>query len=48
MIPESGGTNDLDLYYAIHSFYYTKVERGRTIVIKDRYEYEPGGYESIG
>lgn len=46
--PESGATNDKDLYYAIHSFYYTKSESGRTIEIQDRYDYEPGGYGSIG
>ena len=35
----SNNTNDQDLYYAFHYFYYTKSASGRVVVIQDRYDY---------
>lgn len=38
--PKSGNTNDLDLYYAIHGFSYTKQTPGSiTVTILDYYDY---------
>lgn len=46
--PNSGSTSDKDLYYALHSFYYSKSESGRVIEIQDRYDYAgDGGYNGI-
>lgn len=47
--PNSGSTNDKDLYYAIHSFYFSKSISNRAIVIQDRYDYAASNdYGSIG
>ncbi|MBO5944083.1 MAG: hypothetical protein J6Q50_02150 [Clostridia bacterium] len=46
--PNSGTTNDEDLYYAIHSFHYSKSKSGNVIVIQDRYDFKNSGYTSIG
>ena len=46
--PNSGTTNDEDLYYAIHSFYYTKSESGSVVVIQDRYDFAESDFSSIG
>lgn len=46
--PNSGSTNDQDLYYALHSFNYSKSASGRVVVIQDRYDYAPNNdYGSI-
>ncbi len=45
--PNQGNTSDKDLYNAIHSFYYSKSESGRTVVIQDRYDFAKGEYNSI-
>lgn len=42
--PQSNNIEDNDLYYAIHSFYYSKSESGRVIVIQDRYDYDSENY----
>ena len=45
----SNNTNDQDLYYAFHYFYYTKSASGRVVVIQDRYDYaHSDDYGSIG
>lgn len=36
--PNSGGKNDMDLYYAIHAFSFTK-SGNYTIIISDRYDF---------
>lgn len=47
--PNSGSTNDQDLYYALHAFNYSKSASGRVVVIQDRYDYAPNNdYGSIG
>lgn len=47
--PNSGSTNDKDLYYAIHSFYFSKSISNWAIVIQDRYDYAASNdYGSIG
>lgn len=39
--PNSGSSHEKDLYYAIHSFDYTKSgANGKTVNIKDRYDFE--------
>lgn len=45
--PDEGGTVQKDLYNAIHSFYYSRSESGRVVVIQDRYDFAKGGYSSI-
>lgn len=40
--PNSGSTDEKDLYYAIHSFYYRKSTSGRVVIIQDRYDYQQG------
>lgn len=38
--PNSGGTRDKDLYYAIHAFNYTKSSKSsKTVKIRDRYDF---------
>lgn len=47
--PNSGGTNDQDLYYALHAFNYSKSASGRVVVIQDRYDYaQNDDYGSLG
>lgn len=45
--PDQGSTAEKDLYNAIHSFYYSKSESGRVVVIQDRYDFAKGGYSSV-
>ncbi len=42
--PNSGTTNDKDLYNAIHSFRFTKSESSSVVVITDRYDFALGDY----
>lgn len=47
--PNSGGTNDQDLYYALHAFNFSKSASGRVVVIQDRYDYaQNDDYGSLG
>ncbi len=44
---DSGATTaEMDLYYAIHAFSYTKSHSNRVIVINDRYDFENSDYPS--
>jgi hypothetical protein len=46
--PNSGGTVDKDLYYAIHSFSYSKASaKTKTVTINDRYDFAKGKYSGI-
>ncbi len=46
--PNSGTTQDKDLYYAIHAFNYLKSPTGRVVNISDRYDYaKSNNYPSI-
>lgn len=40
--PNSGTTDEKDLYYAIHAFNYRKSDSGRVVIIEDRYDYAQG------
>ncbi len=45
---KSGTSNDYDLYYSIHSFYYSKIRySSRTVTIRDIYDFAPGDYSGI-
>lgn len=39
--PNSGNTNDKDLYNAIHNFKYFKSASNRAVIIQDRYDFDP-------
>lgn len=44
----TGNTEQKDLYYAIHSFNWTKSSaNSRTVTIRDRYDFAPGDYSGI-
>lgn len=45
--PNSGDKYDLDLYYALHSFYYSKSQSSNVVVIQDRYDYENTSWTSV-
>ena len=47
VFPDEVDTVHKDLYNAIHSFYYSRSESGRVVVIQDRYDFTSGGYNSI-
>lgn len=42
--PSSPNTEQQDLYYAIHSFYYSKSIHNDAIVLTDRYDYSPDSH----
>lgn len=44
--PNSGTTDEKDLYYSIHSFNYRKSNSGRVVIIEDRYDYAQGSMGS--
>ncbi len=44
--PNSGTSDQKDLYYAIHSFNYRKSTSGRVVIIEDRYDFEQGSLGS--
>lgn len=46
--PNSGSTNDIDLYYSIHAFRYFKSNSSNTVVITDRYDFEGTAWTSFG
>lgn len=43
--PNSGGTQQKDLYYAIHRFDWVK--SGAKVTLRDRYDFAPGRYDGI-
>lgn len=45
--PKSGSTEQIDLYYGVHNFSYSKNTTNRLITITDRYDFVRGDYTGI-